>query len=154
MQGIFDFLEFVRLHSPPEKVIHICPCNKCLTRKPVTIEEMYSHLALYGICSSYTVWTWHGETQVQMPTTDQPNESYQEKSPHVVPDTEDIRVNNQHVPVIIGYMPVTPSEMNSRQRKPTHDDEFIDDSNMEKDQYSGQTEEDDDSDDSDYHEYD
>ncbi|KAL6202552.1 hypothetical protein ACLB2K_026260 [Fragaria x ananassa] len=29
---------------------------------------MYSHLALYGICSSYTVWTWHGETQVQMPT--------------------------------------------------------------------------------------
>ena len=47
------------------------------------------------------------------PTTDQPNEPYQEESPHVVPDTEDIRVNNQHVLVIIGYMPVTPSEMNS-----------------------------------------
>ena len=44
--------------------------------------------------------------------------------------------------------------MNSRQRKPTHDDEFIDDSDIEEDQYSGQTEEDDDSDDSDYHEYD
>ncbi|KAL6140676.1 hypothetical protein ACLB2K_058974 [Fragaria x ananassa] len=29
---------------------------------------MYSHLALYGICSSYTVWTWHGKTQVQIPT--------------------------------------------------------------------------------------
>ncbi|KAL6129120.1 hypothetical protein ACLB2K_072473 [Fragaria x ananassa] len=29
---------------------------------------MYSHLTLYCIRSSYTVWTWHGETQVQMPT--------------------------------------------------------------------------------------
>ncbi|KAL6185616.1 hypothetical protein ACLB2K_041746 [Fragaria x ananassa] len=29
---------------------------------------MYSHLALYGICSSYTRWTWHGENQVQMST--------------------------------------------------------------------------------------
>ena len=28
------------------------------------------------------------------PTTDQPNEPYQEESPHIVPDTEDIRVNN------------------------------------------------------------
>ena len=89
------------------------------------------------------------------PTTDQPNEPYQEESPHVVPDTEDIRVNNQHVSVIIGYMQVTPSEMNSRQCiKPTHDDEFIDDSDIEEDQYSGQTEENDDSDNSDYHEYD
>ncbi|KAL6176862.1 hypothetical protein ACLB2K_053494 [Fragaria x ananassa] len=52
------------------------------------------------------------------------------------------------------YMRVTPSEMISRQRKPTHDYEFIDDSDIEEDQYSGQTEEDDDLDDSDYHEYD
>ncbi|KAL6209231.1 hypothetical protein ACLB2K_020174 [Fragaria x ananassa] len=29
---------------------------------------MYSHLELYGICSSYTVWTWHGKTQVQILT--------------------------------------------------------------------------------------
>ena len=68
MRDIFDFLEFVRLHSPPDKIIHIYLCNKCLNRKPITIEEMYSHLALYGICSSYTTWTWHGENQVQMPT--------------------------------------------------------------------------------------
>ncbi|KAL6219924.1 hypothetical protein ACLB2K_007682 [Fragaria x ananassa] len=47
------------------------------------------------------------------PTIDQLNEPYQEESPHVVPDTSDIRVNNQHVLVIIGYMAVTPSEMNS-----------------------------------------
>ena len=47
------------------------------------------------------------------PTTDQPNEPYQEESPHVVPNTEDIRVNNQHVLMIIGYMTVTPSEKNS-----------------------------------------
>ncbi|KAL6178392.1 hypothetical protein ACLB2K_049910 [Fragaria x ananassa] len=35
------------------------------------------------------------------PTIDQPNEPYQKESPHVIPDTEDIRVNNQHVPAII-----------------------------------------------------
>ena len=52
------------------------------------------------------------------PTTDQPNESYQEESPHVVPDTEDIRVNNQHVSAIIDYIPVTPSKLNSLQRNP------------------------------------
>ncbi len=66
MRGIFDFLEFVRLHSPPDNVIHICPCNKCLNRKSVTYEDMYSHLALNGICPSYTTWTWHGENQVQI----------------------------------------------------------------------------------------
>ena len=45
--------------------------------------------------------------------------------------------------------------MNSGQRiKPIHDDEFIDDSDIEEDQYSGQSEEEDDSDDCDYHEYD
>lgn len=54
-------------------------------------------------------------------TTDQPNEPYQEESPQVVPDTLDIRVNNQHVLAIIGYIPITPSEMNSRQRNPTYD---------------------------------
>ncbi|KAL6204857.1 hypothetical protein ACLB2K_022124 [Fragaria x ananassa] len=88
-------------------------------------------------------------------TTDQPNEPYQEESPHVVPDTEDIRVNNQHVPVIIGYLPITPSELNSLQRRnPNHDDDdFIDDEYIEDDEYSDQTEEDDDSDDLDYHEY-
>ena len=43
------------------------------------------------------------ESRPSEPTTDQPNEPYQEESPHVVPDTEDIRVNNQHVLVIIGY---------------------------------------------------
>ncbi|XP_004289306.1 PREDICTED: uncharacterized protein LOC101300964 [Fragaria vesca subsp. vesca] len=56
-------------------------------------------------------------------------------SPHVVPDTEDIRVNNQHVPVIIGYLPVTQSELNSLQpRIPNHDDDnFIDDEYIEDD---------------------
>ena len=64
-------------------------------------------------------------------------------------------MNNQHVPVIIGYVAVTPYEMNSRQCNPTHDDDgFIDDSDIEDDQYSNQIEENDDSDDSDYHEYD
>ncbi|KAL6185840.1 hypothetical protein ACLB2K_041963 [Fragaria x ananassa] len=88
-------------------------------------------------------------------TTDQLNEPYQEESPHVVPDTEDIRVNNQHVPTIIGYIPVTPSKLNSLQRNPNHDDNgFIDDEYIENDEYSDETEEDDYSDDSDYHEYD
>ncbi|KAL6209534.1 hypothetical protein ACLB2K_020474 [Fragaria x ananassa] len=89
------------------------------------------------------------------PTTDQPNEPYQEESPHVVSDTDDICVNNQHVPVIIGYILVTPSELNSLQRNPNHDaDGFIDDEYIEYDEYSDQTEEDDDSDDSNYHESD
>ncbi|KAL6213501.1 hypothetical protein ACLB2K_012948 [Fragaria x ananassa] len=45
----------------------------------------------------------------------------------------------------MGYLPITPSELNSLQRNPNHDDDgFIDD----------EIEEDDDSDDSDYHEYD
>ncbi|KAL6205258.1 hypothetical protein ACLB2K_022520 [Fragaria x ananassa] len=81
----------------------------------------------------------------ELRTTDQPNEPYQEDSPHVVPDTEDIR-----------YLPVTPSELNSLQpRIPNHDDDgFIDDEYIEDDEYSDQTEEDNDSDDSDYHEYD
>ena len=88
--------------------------------------------------------------------TDQPNEPYQEDSPHVVPDTENIRVINQHVPDIIGYLPITPSELISLQhRHPSHDDDgFIDDEYIEDDEYSDQTEEDDDSNDSDYHEYD
>ncbi len=88
-------------------------------------------------------------------TTDQPNEPYQEESPHVVPDTEDIRVNNQHIRAIIGYITVTPSELNSLQRNPNHDDDgFIDDEYIEDDEYSDQIEEDDDLYDSDYHEYD
>ncbi|KAL6142360.1 hypothetical protein ACLB2K_060642 [Fragaria x ananassa] len=94
------------------------------------------------------------ESAPSEPTTDQPNESYQEESPHVVPDTEDLRVNNQHVPAIIGYIPITPSELNSLQRNPNHDgDDFIDDEYIEDDEYIDQIEEDD-SDDSDYHEYD
>ncbi|KAL6204790.1 hypothetical protein ACLB2K_022057 [Fragaria x ananassa] len=74
-------------------------------------------------------------------TTDQLNEPYQEDSPHVVPNTKDIRVNNQHVPAIIGYLPVTPSELNSLQpRIPNHDDDgFIDDEYIEDDEYSDQT---------------
>ncbi|KAL6138180.1 hypothetical protein ACLB2K_063465 [Fragaria x ananassa] len=82
-----------------------------------------------NICSTATLGG-DDESGPSEPTTNQPNEPYQEESPHVVLDIDDIRVNNQHVPVIIGYMPVTPSEMNSRQRKPTHDDEFIDDSDI------------------------
>ncbi|KAL6194367.1 hypothetical protein ACLB2K_035451 [Fragaria x ananassa] len=76
--------------------------------------------------------------------------------PAMIPDTEDIRVNNQHVPAIIGYLLVTLSELNSLQpRIPNHDDDgFIDEEYIEDDEYSNQTEEDDDSDDSDYHEYD
>ncbi|KAL6223555.1 hypothetical protein ACLB2K_006940 [Fragaria x ananassa] len=51
------------------------------------------------------------------PTTDQPNEPYQEESPYVVPDTEDIC-----------YIPIAPSEVNSLQCNPNHDDDgFIDD---------------------------
>ncbi|XP_004295619.1 PREDICTED: uncharacterized protein LOC101300328 [Fragaria vesca subsp. vesca] len=56
------------------------------------------------------------------------------------------------------YLPITPSELNSLQRRnpdPNHDDDgFIDDEYIEDDEYSDQTKEDDDSDDSDYHEYD
>ncbi|KAL6212453.1 hypothetical protein ACLB2K_017673 [Fragaria x ananassa] len=78
------------------------------------------------------------------PTTDQPNKPYQEKSSYVVPDTEDIC-----------YIPITPSEVNSLQRIPNHDDDgFIDDEYIEDDEYSNQIEEDDDLDDSDYDEYD
>ncbi|KAL6185883.1 hypothetical protein ACLB2K_042005 [Fragaria x ananassa] len=74
---------------------------------------------------------------------------------HVVPNTEDIRVNNQHVLAIICYIPVTPFKLNSLQRNPNHDDDgFIDDEYIVNDEFSDQTEEDDDSDDSDYHEYD
>ncbi|KAL6186648.1 hypothetical protein ACLB2K_042768 [Fragaria x ananassa] len=81
-------------------------------------------------------------------TTDPPNEAYQEKYPHVVPDTEDIRVNNQHIQIIIGYIPVTPFELNSLQHNPNHDDDdFIDDEYIEDDENFDQTEEDDDSDD-------
>ncbi|KAL6134606.1 hypothetical protein ACLB2K_066835 [Fragaria x ananassa] len=88
-------------------------------------------------------------------TTDHPNEPYQEESPHVVLDTEDICVNNQHVSAIIGYIPITPSKLNSLQRKPNYDDDgFTDDEYIEEDGYSDQTKEDDDSDDSDYYEYD
>ncbi|KAL6191165.1 hypothetical protein ACLB2K_037556 [Fragaria x ananassa] len=73
------------------------------------------------------------------PTTDQSNEPYQEESPHVVPDTEDIHVNNQHVPAIIGYIPITPSEQNSLQCNLNHDDDsFIDDEYIEDDEYSDQ----------------
>ncbi|XP_004289441.1 PREDICTED: uncharacterized protein LOC101302211 [Fragaria vesca subsp. vesca] len=46
----------------------------------------------------WSVATLGGEDDESGPsepiTTDQPNEPYQEDSPHVVPDTEDIRVNN------------------------------------------------------------
>ena len=89
------------------------------------------------------------------PTTNQPNEPYQEESPYVVLDNEDIRVNNQHVPVIIGYIPITPSEVNSLQHNPNHDDDgFIDDEYIENDEYSNQIEEDHDLDHLYYHEYD
>ena len=89
------------------------------------------------------------------PTTDQLNEPYQEESPEVVPDTEDIRVNNQYVPAIICYIPVTPFELNLLQRNLNHDDDgFIDDEYIEDDEYSDQIKEDDDSDNSDYDEYD
>ncbi|KAL6133707.1 hypothetical protein ACLB2K_065941 [Fragaria x ananassa] len=92
------------------------------------------------------------ESRPSEPTTDQPNEPYQEKSPHVVLDTEDIHVNNQHVLAILGYIPVTPSELNLLQCNPNHDDDgFIDDKYIDDDEYSDQTEEDNDSD---YHEYD
>ncbi|KAL6198872.1 hypothetical protein ACLB2K_028660 [Fragaria x ananassa] len=87
--------------------------------------------------------------------TNQPNEAYQEESPHVVPDIEDIHVNNQYVPAIIGYISIIPSELNSLQRNLNHDDDgFIDDEYIKDDEYSDQTKEDNDSDDSDYHEYD
>ncbi|KAL6139724.1 hypothetical protein ACLB2K_058026 [Fragaria x ananassa] len=85
------------------------------------------------------------ESGPSKPTFDQPNELYHEESSYIVPDTEDICVNNQHVPAIIGYIPITPSELNSLQRNPNHDDDsFIDEEYIE----------DDDSDDSDYYEYD
>ncbi|KAL6211218.1 hypothetical protein ACLB2K_016445 [Fragaria x ananassa] len=56
---------------------------------------------------------------------------------------------------ISGYIPVTPSQINSLQRNLNHDDDgFINDELIVDAEYSDQTEEDDDSDDSDYHEYD
>ncbi|KAL6180795.1 hypothetical protein ACLB2K_047454 [Fragaria x ananassa] len=70
MRGIFEFIEFVRGKTSPGQLFHICPCGKCRNRSAnsVTFEDMYVHLSQYGICLSYTTWTWHGEASEHMPT--------------------------------------------------------------------------------------
>ena len=70
MRGIFEFIEFVRGKTSPGQLFHICPCGKCRNRSAnsVTFEDMYVHLSQYGICPSYTTWTWHGEASEHMPT--------------------------------------------------------------------------------------
>ncbi len=68
-----------------------------------------------------------------------PNEPYQEETPPVIPNDVDIRVNDQHVPAITGYIEVTMPE-------PEEDDEYED----EEDEDSEEFEEDDDPEDQDY----
>ncbi|KAL6178049.1 hypothetical protein ACLB2K_049569 [Fragaria x ananassa] len=114
------------------------------------VVQMMSHMNIW----SATTLGGDDESGPSEPTTDQSNEPYQEEPPYVVPDTEDICANNQHVPAIIGYIPITPSELNLLQCNPNHDDDgFIDDKYIEDDEYSDQIEKNDNPDDSDYHEY-
>ncbi|XP_004293050.1 PREDICTED: uncharacterized protein LOC101297410 [Fragaria vesca subsp. vesca] len=68
-----------------------------------------------------------------------PNEPYQEETPPVIPNDVDIRVNDQHVPAITGYIEVTMPE-------PEENDEYKD----EEDEDSEEFEEDDDPEDQDY----
>ncbi|XP_004306180.1 PREDICTED: uncharacterized protein LOC101310926 [Fragaria vesca subsp. vesca] len=67
------------------------------------------------------------------------NEPYQEETPPVIPNDVDIRVNDQHVPAITGYIEVTMPE-------PEEDDEYVD----EEDEDSEEFEEVDDPEDQDY----
>ncbi|XP_004296227.1 PREDICTED: uncharacterized protein LOC101306419 [Fragaria vesca subsp. vesca] len=70
MRGIFELFKFVRGKTSPGQLFHICPCGKCRNRSAnsVTFEDMYVHLSQYGICPSYTTWTWHSEVSEHMPT--------------------------------------------------------------------------------------
>ena len=41
----------------------VCPCVSCRNLKHLHFEEVYEHLIIHGMDSTYTTWVLHGERQ-------------------------------------------------------------------------------------------
>jgi hypothetical protein len=60
MQGVRDFMKFVRQHVKEEESI-LCPCTRCHNVIRHDQNEVLAHLNCNGTCQSYTRWAYHGE---------------------------------------------------------------------------------------------
>lgn len=60
-QGVQNFINFVKQHSPQDIQLCVCPCKKCKNSKKISIETVEKHLIVFGMLSTYDVWFFHGE---------------------------------------------------------------------------------------------
>ena len=60
MQGVRDFMNFVRQHVNEDESI-LCPCTRCHNVIRQDQKEVSAHLNCYGMCQTYTKWVYHGE---------------------------------------------------------------------------------------------
>nr|XP_025702584.1 uncharacterized protein LOC112803298 [Arachis hypogaea] len=70
-RGVKRFIDFAFENSLAEATI--CPCLKCDFRKKVTKGEMYDHLICTQFPKEYTLWFYHGETEVGDPSSNVSN---------------------------------------------------------------------------------
>ncbi|RYR58479.1 hypothetical protein Ahy_A05g024270 isoform H [Arachis hypogaea] len=70
-RGVRRFIDFAFENSLAEATV--CPCLKCGFRKKVTKGEMYDHLICTQFPKEYTLWFYHGETEVGDPSSNVSN---------------------------------------------------------------------------------
>lgn len=59
-EGVKQFIAQARNYAKTREVI-LCPCIRCKNKKYLKFDQVYDHLIIKGINSSYTVWVFHGE---------------------------------------------------------------------------------------------
>uniref|UniRef100_J3N129 Transposase-associated domain-containing protein n=1 Tax=Oryza brachyantha TaxID=4533 RepID=J3N129_ORYBR len=79
--GVNAFIEFSCQHNLDKDTI-LCPCQNCMNTSQKTVNEIRTHLVLYGIQISYKKWVFHGEQvdlytdQVGEPIDDEDNDDF------------------------------------------------------------------------------
>ena len=60
LDGVTEFMNFVSDNLGDRQEI-LCPCRKCLNRVHQHKGEVETHLYIYGMTNTYTIWIHHGE---------------------------------------------------------------------------------------------
>lgn len=58
--GVNAFIEFTCQQNRDRDTL-LCPCKRCMNISQKPINEVRTHLVLYGIQVSYKHWVFHGE---------------------------------------------------------------------------------------------
>ncbi|CAM8953731.1 unnamed protein product [Rhodiola kirilowii] len=65
VQGIMAFLEFME-RKKPRTTTHPCPCRRYrLHHDKLSLDEIQTHLFVYGMMREYRTWTSHGEEPLE-----------------------------------------------------------------------------------------